>query len=500
MAEQFVMTLDCSTTSAKCVVWNSKGQSMAEGRTEISLNIPNKGWGEQDANDWWEACKVSIIEAVKNVDSSKIVALAITHQRESFVCLDANNLPLRPAMLWLDTRASAEVEQFGTQDVVRITGKPANPTPAFYKLHWIKNNEPEVFKKIYKVADVHAYLSYKFCGEFVSPVASVDPLGLIDMDSSKYSPQVLESLNLEENQLPKIIGSGEPIGQLFEKVCEELGLPQDIVLVAGGGDGQCAGLGAGVVRPGAAYLSLGTGVIAGLFSSSYKQNNAYRAMAGTIPGSSNYELFIGAGTYMINWFLENFASNFDYPEKLTPPEYWQQLASDIQIGSEGLYVLPYWNGALTPYWDQNARGTLVGFSGVHTKAHVYRAILEGIAFELEICFEHANRSLDHPVTEVIALGGGARSDLWSQMIADVLGIPVFVPKEEEATSLGAAILAFFGSGLYESIESAALGMTARGKRYEPNLETAVLYSAHLQIYRDIYPALANTFSKIEGAS
>lgn len=500
MAEQFVMTLDCSTTSAKCVVWNSKGQSMAEGRTEISLNIPNKGWGEQDANDWWEACKVSIIEAVKNVDSSKIVALAITHQRESFVCLDANNLPLRPAMLWLDTRASAEVEQFGTQEVVRITGKPANPTPAFYKLHWIKNNEPEVFKKISKVADVHAYLSYKFCGEFVSPVASVDPMGLIDLKADSYSGQLLGSLGLEEENLPKIVHSGEVIGLIKDELCSSLGIPVGTKLIAGGGDGQCAGLGAGVVKPGLAYLNLGTGVIAGLFSENYKQNNAYRAMAGTIPGSSNYELFIGAGTYMINWFLENFASNFDYPEKLTPPEYWQQLASDIQIGSEGLYVLPYWNGALTPYWDQNARGTLVGFSGVHKKAHIYRAILEGIAYELKVCFDLANESLDQPVTEIIAMGGGARSDLWLQMIADVLSISIVVSKEEEATSLGSAVLASFGSGLYDSIESAADQMSARGKRYVPNSETAALYKSHLDIYKAIYPSMADTFSKIAGVS
>ena len=498
MDDKLLLTLDCSTTSSKCIIWNAKGESVSESRHEIPLSIPEQGWGEQDPADWWDASKKSIIEATKAIDSSKVVAIAITHQRESFVCLDENDLPLRPAMLWLDTRAKEEVREFGNESVVQITGKPANPTPAFYKLHWIKKHQPEIFQKIKTVSDVHSYLVNKLAGEFITPVASADPLGLIDLDGQDYSQELLESLGLDASQLPALAFSGEQIAELSADAASELGLSSGVKIIAGGGDGQCAGLGAAVTKPGSAYLNLGTGIIAGLFSSDYKQNNAYRAMAGTIPNSYNYELFIGAGTYMVNWFLDNFASSHSYPEGQSAQEYWQQKAAEISIGCDGLYAVPYWNGALTPYWDQDARGILVGFSGVHNASHVYRAIFEGIAYELRVCFDLAAKTLAEPVTEIIAMGGGTKSELWSQMIADVLEIPLVISKEEEATSLGAAMLAAYGAGLYESIEQAATEMSNRGKRYEPNPATHDVYQQHQSVYKEFYPALKSTFSKMAG--
>lgn len=493
---QLVLTVDCSTTASKCVIWDLTGRAISEARTEIPLSIPEIGWGEQDPRDWWQATKNSIKQALASVDSNLVSAIAITHQRESFACLDESGEPLRPAMLWLDTRATAEVREYGTEDVFAITGKPANPTPAFYKLLWIKKHQPEVIANTAKVVDVHSYLLHELTGEFASSIPSADPLGVIDLATGQYSEALITKIGLASANFPNLYSPGEVIASLRDDVATELGLSPETVVVAGSGDGQAAGLGAGVIAPGKAYLNLGTGLIAGIYSQSYQQSLAYRAMAGTIPGSFNYELFIGAGTYMINWFKTNFAADFQYPENQSAESYWQSQAAEIEVGCDGLFVVPYWNGALTPYWDSAARGVMVGFAGVHSKAHIYRAILEGIGYELRVCMELANKTLETPVTEIIAMGGGSRSPLWNQMIADLLSIPVLVSKEEEATSLGAAMLAAFGSGSFESIADASKAMSATGVVYQPNSKLRAKYDAGFEIYKGIYPALKQSFASI----
>src|SRR6478735_4243442 len=178
MQPDYVIGVDCSTTAAKAVVWNSRGEALSQARCAFGLSQPRPGWGEQNAEDWWTASAEAIRRAAQTVDTSRIGALSITHQRESFVCLDDEGIPLRPAMLWLDTRASGEVAAFGTDEVHRLTGKPANPTPAWYKLHWLAANEPDTMARIGKVVDVHGFLVQRLTGAWLTSWASADPLGL----------------------------------------------------------------------------------------------------------------------------------------------------------------------------------------------------------------------------------------------------------------------------------------------------------------------------------
>lgn len=489
---QLVISIDCSTSSSKVIVWNQAGQMLAEARTEITLNIPKEGYGEQDPETWWQATKASFAKLRQGFDLSEIKALVITHQRESFACLDSQGRALRPGMLWLDTRAKEQVEQFGVTEIHKKTGKPANPTPAFYKLLWMLEHEPEVIAKTVKVVDVHAFLSHRLVGKYVSPLASADPLGLINLSESDFDDELLKVAGLERSQLPELCLSGDVIGELLPEVAEEIGLPKEVLLVAGGGDGQCAGLGAGVGEPGVAYLNLGTGLISGIYSESYEPSLAYRAMVGTIPGSFNYEFFVGAGTYMVNWFKEHM--NLAGAEN--PELYWGNLAGSVEIGSGGLFTLPYWNGALTPYWDQNATGAIVGFSGVHGNAHLFRSILEGIAFELRLCIEMASPNLEKPLQRLIAMGGGTKSELWCQIIADNLEIPVVISRAVEATSLGAAMLGFYGLGHFESVAAAAKEMSGTGKQYDPNPAQSEQYEGFYQTYKAIYPGLRETFAMI----
>ena len=496
-----ILAVDCSTTSAKAVVWTSDGQAVSEGRSSLDLSIPAVGQGEQNPVQWREAAEIAIAAVLEGVDVSALRALCFTHQREGFACLDDSGAAIRPAMLWLDTRATREVQMFGTTEVHRMTGKPANPTPAYYKLLWLKANEPETLHKTSMVVDVHAYLVWAFTGQYATSVASADPLGLIDLATSDWADGLLQDCGLSREQLPALHQPGETIGQVTVDIAKKLGLPEGLPVISGAGDGQCAGLGAGIVEPGSAYLNLGTGLISGSVSDNYVPSLAYRAMAGCVPGTVNYELFIGAGTFMVTWFLSTI--NQDSFTKSggdqSAEEFWQAQAATIPVGSEGLIVVPYWMGALTPYWDETARGILVGFTPSHSPAHIYRAILEGIACELRLCVEQATPSLPQPLSEFVVMGGGATSGLWCQMIADVVGAPLVISGEQEATSLGAAMLAAVGAGLYSSVADAGKVMSSRGRRFEPRSEQTTAYDEVYEHYRAVYPALRSTFREHYGA-
>ncbi len=496
-----VLSVDCSTSGAKCIAWDMSGTEVASGSTQLPLSIPQPGFGEQDPHDWWNGTVTAVRQCLKSIDDlTRVKGLAVTHQRESFACIDSNNEPIRPAMLWLDTRAFDQVNRYGTARIHEITGKPANPTPAYYKLQWIRENEPETLERTARVVDVHAYLAHELTGVWRTSVASADPLGLVDLSTGDYSDEILASVGLSRDVLPELVDPGAVLGTLTEKAASALGLPAGLPIISGAGDGQSAGLGAGIIAPGSAYLNVGTGLISGSFSDHYVPSTAYRAMAGTLPGTVNYELFVGAGTFMISWFMSTFAGAEPVFADVPREVQWERKAQDIAPGAEGLFVLPYWNGQLTPYWDQNARGVMFGLTGAHTSAHIYRAVLEGIAFELRFCLEEAEGNLPAPIQEFVAMGGGTRSPLWCQIFADVLGRPVVLAGSDEATALGAGILAAVGSGLFESTHRAVSQMTSTTTRYEPTEQGMATYESHYRAYRQIYPALRPVFAATSGGA
>ena len=498
----YVIAIDCSTTAAKAVVWNATGEALSQERRAFPLSQPRPGWGEQNAEDWWSATTEAVQRAVQTVDTSRIGAICITHQRESFVCLDRAGKPLRPAMLWLDTRATEEVEKYGTEEVHRITGKPANPTSAWYKLLWLAEHEPDVVDRIGHVVDVGGFLLQRLTGECVTSWGSADPLGVVDLTTFDYDDGLLKAVGLSRDQLPTLTAPGSIVGTLLPDVAAQLGLPADLPVVAGIGDGQAAQLGTGITAPGRAYLNLGSGVVSGTFSDTYSYGREYRTLAAAVPGAYTLETFMGGGTVNLNWFVEKFAGLDTRALGLdvSAEQVLETAAAQLPPGAEGLLALPYWTGALTPYWDHNARGMLLGITGRHGKSHVYRALLEGVAFEQRFLTSGAEEAVGTPVEDVIVLGGGSRSRIWCQIIADVMQRRVTVVREPESTCLGAGMLAAHAIGIHDSLQGASVAMSGTSSVFEPDAQAAAAYDRLYDVYRDLYPSTRGIFARLAEAT
>ena len=356
-----VVGVDCSTTAAKAVVWDRGGRAVAQGRATFTTSSARPGWGEQNAEDWWTATREAIRRAAQSTDARRIAAIAITHQRETFACVTEDGRPLRPAMLWLDTRATAEVAEFGTPEVHRVTGKPPNPTPAWYKLLWLRRHEPETLapqrarrrRAGLPRAPAHRALAHVVGERGPARRRRHAHLRLRRRAARRGGPAPARSCPSCTSPA-RCSARSRPIWPT--SWTSRHGLP----VVAGVGDGQSAGLGTGVVEPGSAYLNLGTGIISGTYSETYSTGMEFRVLSGAVPRTYVFETFIGGGTYNISWFVEKFSGvdPMALGLGLSAEQVLETAAAQLPPGADGLLVLPYWTGALTPYWDSNARGVV----------------------------------------------------------------------------------------------------------------------------------------------
>lgn len=484
-----VIGLDSSTTACKAVVWDLTGNVIAIGRASQPMLRPQVSWHEQPAESWWESAVQALREAVSQIDSSRLATLAISTQRETFVPVGEDAAPLRNALLWMDERARPILPQidqtYGKQRIHQETGKPLSANLTLGKLVWLREYEPAVFARIWQVQDVHAYLAGKLTGRFVTAWGCADPTGLFDMRNNTWDTALIESIGLRVEQFPVCVPSGSLVGTVTPHAAEQTGLPAGLPLFAGLGDGQAAGLGVHVTQPGDAYLSLGTSVVSGTFTQEYLTDPAFRTMYSGVPGAYIYETVLLGGTYTISWFIERFyQQNADASAENPPEAVMDEAAATIPPGAQGLMLVPYWNSAMNPYWDAGASGVVVGWRGIHGLPHLYRAILEGIAFEQRLHTSGVEAALQRPIQRFIAVGGGARSDLWCQIIADVAGRLVYRADAPEASALGAGILAAWGAGLFPDVHHAANAMTRIAPQpFTPNPE---LHSYYTRLYNEVY--------------
>lgn len=493
-----VIGLDSSTTSTKAIAWDRQGAAAALGRCAIPMANPEPGRYEQDPRDWWRAAVAALRQVVEQAGPESIAALAISNQRETFVPLDARGEAVRPAIVWLDQRCREEVawlaERVGAERIHRITGKPPDTAPVAYRLAWMLRNEPERFRATAMFADVHAYLAWRLTGAFRTSRASADPLGLFDMERKEWSAEILGALGMRGEQLAEVAAPGSVIGEVTQAAAAETGLAAGTLVVAGGGDGQAAGLGVNALERSRAYLNLGTAVVSGTYSGQYRVGQAWRTM-GCCGDGYYYETSLRAGTFLVEWFVR---------EVCRAPEgdaaIYQRLeaaAARAPIGCKGLLAVPYWGAVMTPYWDPHARGCFVGLTGSHGTAEMYRALLEGIALEQALVSGMIEEETGEPIRTYAAMGGGAASELWRRILADASGKTVECARTVEASSLGAAMCAAAGAGWFGDVGEAAAAMCGKPDRVvEPVAENVARYAELMAIYREIYPRLRESFARL----
>lgn len=494
-----VVGIDSSTTATKAIAWKRDGSVAGVGRSPIPLASPGDNRYEQNPDDWWSAASTALRQLVEQVPPQRIAALAISNQRETFVPLDSKGAPVRPAIVWLDQRCGEEVgwltSKVGADAIHRISGKPPDMAPVAYRIAWMLRHEPELFRSTAMFADVHAYLVWRLTGSFRTSWASADPLGLFDMQNKVWSPELLHALEVRPEQLPGLAAPCSVIGTVDAAAAAHTGLTPGTLVVAGGGDGQAAGLGVNALTPSRAYLNLGTAVVSGTYSKQYCTGTAWRTM-GSCSGEGYYfETSLRAGTFLIEWFVRQVCQAAEEDKEIY--NRLEAEATQVPIGSSGLLAVPYWGAVMTPYWDPQARGCFVGLTGSHRIGHMYRSLLEGIALEQALVSGMIEEQTGVRITEFVAIGGGSASDLWCQIVADASGKTVRRSRTVEASSLGAAICAAVGAGWFQGAAEAADSMAGEITREtEPVPNQAARYGELMGIYREIYPRLRASFTEL----
>jgi sugar (pentulose or hexulose) kinase len=486
--KDLVLGIDCSTTASKVVAWDGEGKALGEGRAPLEEIRPGPRYSEQRAEGWLEATKGAVAELLGSVEADRLAAMCITHQRESFVPVDERNRPQYNAILWDDARSLPQLEEldrrFGHDQLHRRTGRGRSTTQASSKLLWLWEHEPEIAERAFRFMDVHGFLVQRLTGRFTTSLASADSFGLTDMAEESWADDLITGIGLRPEQFCDTVAPGEVIGEVSAEAARQTGLPAGLPVVAGLGDGQAACLGAGVTSLDRAYLNLGTAVTGGPIERRYVTDRSCRTMYGGAPHTFLLESCLRGGTATMTWF-----TRFTGDEEADFDRY-EAAARELPPGAEGLVLVPYWNNVMNPYWDPSATGTVVGWHQGHRREHLFRAIQEGIANEFRLAMEGIQAATGERIGEYVVLGGGSNSDLWCQIVADVLGARVTRAHTPEATNLGAGILAAFGVGWYPSVEEAAAAMTDVAERFEPDQAASAFYDrVFSEVYRPLFPAV-----------
>lgn len=503
MTVELVLAVDCSTTACKAIAFDAQGQAVAEGRAPIELSHPAPDGWEQDAERWWSAWLQAVSEVTRSLGerAARVVALCNTHQRETFVLTDEQSRPLHPALVWMDARCTEQVraakERVGPRRLHELSGKPACTTPSMYKLMYLLDARKDLAGKHPRVLDVHGFVTWRATGRCATSLASADPLGLVDMAAKTWSAELLEAAGVTVGQLPELVAPGAELGQLSGSVAAACGLPAGLPVVAGAGDGQAAGLGAGITTAGRAYLNLGTAVVAGVLSERYLCEPSFRTLYGAAPDTFFLESDLKGGTFTISWLLDRLlgpgeTERHGFEELLAGLE---REALALPAGADGLILVPYWNGVMNPYWDDDATGIVIGWSGHHGRAHLYRAILEGIAFEQRKSLDGIAKAAGS-IVELVVMGGGSKSDLWCQILADVTGREVVRAGTPEATALGAGLLAAVAAGWHADLDAAARAMTSTGDRFAPGQARATYERLYAEVYDGLYADVSDRLQRL----
>jgi xylulokinase len=489
--------IDVSTTGAKALLIDETGAVAASATTPLTLQTPRPLWSEQDPREWWKGTSASIRQALAEAGASgaDVAAVGLTGQMHGLVLLDANHEVLRPAILWNDQRTAAECAEMETRvgrtALVREVGNVALTGFTAPKILWVRNHEPEVYRKARLVLLPKDYVRLRLTGEAAMDKADGSGTILFSLAARTWSKRVLEALEIPREWLPRTFEGPEPTGAVTSDAAAETGLAAGTPVVAGGGDQAAGAVGAGAVRPGVVSLTLGTsGVIfATTESALVEPEGRLHAFCHAVPGKWHFMGVTLSAAGSLQW----------YRDTLTPKESFAEIVAEAEqapAGSEGVLFAPYLSGERTPHPDPLARGSFVGLTLRHQRAHLTRAVLEGVAFSMKDCFGLLQGAGLGAVKEVRIAGGGAKGALWRKIVASALGLPMLTVNSTEGAAYGAALLGGTGVGAWPSVEAACDATVAVTGRDEPVAEWAGTYESLYPRYRGLYKALKPTYDNL----
>ena len=498
-----ILAFDLGTTALKCALHDLDGQVIAKASEEYQLLTPSVDSVEMEVEIYWQAFKSAIAKVLKDaqVNPHEIKTIGISAQGETLILVGQDGRPLRRAIVWLDNRAQKEAERleeiFSQRNAYEVTGQvKLVPTWPASKILWIRDHEPEIFQKTTKFLLIEDYFLFRITGEFVCEGSLVTSTCYWNFQTRAWWMEMLQQLGISEQQLPHYRESGEPVGKLRAEIAEELGLSPDTVVCTGALDQACGAIGVGNIQPG--IFSENTGAALAICATVNQPvldpGNQMPCHYHGIPGLYMLHTFTSGGIVM-RWFRDEFAGpemRVSHTSGLDAYDLMGLEAARVQPGCEGLVMLPHLQGAMAPESNPKASGVFYGFTLRHGRGHFIRAIMEGVAFIVRRNIE-VIEGLGVSVNEVRALGGGARSRDWKQMEADIIGRPVVTTVNEEAATLGAAILAGKAVGLYASVAEAAERMIQIKDRFEPNPKNRTVYDETFDTYIRLYEALCPLF-------
>lgn len=504
---QYLMGIDLGTSGTKTVLFRADGEIAASASVEYPLYQPRNGWAEQDALDWWDAAVRTIREVMdrSGVSPEAVKGVGISGQMHGLVMLDDRGEPLRRSIIWADQRTGAECEEItrrvGEKRLIEITANPALTGFTASKILWVKNREPETYRKCRHILLPKDYLRYKLTGEFATEVSDASGMQLLDVPNRRWSLEVLSALDIDPALLAQVYESPEITGYLSREAAALTGLSTKTAVVGGAGDNAAAAVGVGVVEDGKAFTTIGTSgvVFAHTDTLSIDPKGRVHTFCCAVPGAWHVMGVVQAAGLSLKWYRDTFCAAEKEAAELMDEDPYALMNEQIRrspIGANRLLYLPYLMGERTPHLDPDCRGAFIGLSGMHTRRDLMRAVMEGATYALKDSLTVLSQMGVTP-TEMLACGGGSKSPLWRQMLSDMFGLKVRTALSGEGAALGVAILAGVGTGLYTDVRAACRDMLRYGDALSPDSAASAYYARGYEVYRSLYPALRGPFAQLK---
>jgi len=503
---RYLIGIDVGTSATKTVLFDEEGTVIASSSKEYPLYQEHNGWADQKPEDWRDAVleTVKSVVAESKVSADDVKGIGISGQMHGLVMLDEKGEVIRPSIIWCDQRTGAEVEDMlkimPREKWIEITANPPLTGWTAAKILWVRKNEPENYARCRHILLPKDYIRYVLTGVFAAEVSDASGMQLMDIAKRQWSDEVLDKLGIDKSYLGKLYESCEVTGTLLPEVADKLGLSTDTVVVGGAGDNAAAAIGTGVVREGRAFTTIGTSgvVFAHTDKVSIDPEGRVHTCCCAVPGAWHIMGVTQAAGMSLKWFRDNFCQDYVLEAEKQGCDSYDLINKDIEsvpVGSDKLIYLPYLMGERTPHLDPDCRGVFFGLSGVHSKKHLLRAVMEGVSYSLCDCNDIL-KEMGVNITQMMACGGGGKSPIWRQMLADLYNCDVKTIQQEQGPALGVAILAGVGAGIYDSVESACDKLISEKSATSPVAENVTKYDQYHKLYQKLYKDLKEDYKTL----